>query len=75
MADFTVLGAGAMGTAVSFLLATNENEVLMWARRKEICDWINRKRENPEYIPGLIIPEKINATTDLEECVPTPKKI
>lgn len=75
MADFTVLGAGAMGTAVSYLLAYNKNEVLMWARRKEVCDRINKKRQNPEYMPGLIIPESVNATTDLEEGITTAGKI
>lgn len=75
MADFTVLGAGAMGTAVSYLLAYNKNEVLMWVRRKEICDQINKKRQNPEYMPGLIIPESVNATTDLEESITTASKI
>lgn len=75
MTDFTVLGAGAMGTAVSYLLAYNKNEVLMWARRKEICDAINKKRENPEYIPGLILPESVNAATDLEACVTTASRI
>jgi glycerol-3-phosphate dehydrogenase (NAD(P)+) len=75
MADFIVLGAGAMGTAVSCLLAYNNNEVLMWARRKEICDLINKKKQNPEYMPGLIIPESVKATTNLEECVTTASKI
>lgn len=75
MADFTVLGAGAMGTAVSYLLAYNKNEVLMWARRKEICDQINKKRQNPGYMPGLVIPESVNATTDLRESIATASKI
>jgi len=75
MVGFTVLGAGAMGTAVSYLLGYNKNEVLMWARRKEICDQINEKRQNPEYMPGLIVPESVNATTDLEESIATAGKI
>ena len=48
MSEFTVFGAGAMGTAVSYLLAYNGHDVLMWARRKEIADQINKKRENAE---------------------------
>ena len=75
MSGFTVLGSGAMGTAISYLLANNGNEVLMWARRKEICDQINKNRQNPEYLPDLIIPNSVKATTDLEESVTTASKI
>ena len=75
MGDFTILGAGAMGTAISYLLAHNGNEVIIWARRKEICNQINKDRQNPEYLPGLIIPESVKATTDLEESVTTASRI
>ena len=44
MGDYAVLGAGSMATAVSFLMASNGHEVLMWARRKEVADVINKKR-------------------------------
>ncbi len=75
MTDFTVLGAGAMGTAVSYLLACNKSHVLIWTRREKIEEYVNRRRENVEYMPGLTLPENINATTDLEECVTTTSKI
>lgn len=75
MYDFTVLGAGAMGTAISYLLANNGNEVLLWAGRKEICNQINKVRRNPEYLPDLIIPPSVRATKDLEESVTTASRI
>jgi len=75
MSEFTVFGAGAMGTAMSHLLACNGHDVFMWARRKEIADQINRKRENAEYMPTLILPENVRATTSLEECATTARRM
>ena len=75
MSGFTVFGAGAMGTAMSYLLAHNSYDVLMWARRKEIAEQINKKRENAEYMPTLILPENVRATTSLDECATTARRI
>ena len=36
-----VIGAGAMGTAISQCIAPNTNKLLLYARRKEICYDIN----------------------------------
>lgn len=75
MGDFTILGSGTMGTAISYLLAQNGNQVIMWTRRKEICNQINKYRQNPEYLPDLVIPDSVNATMDLEESVTTASRI
>jgi len=75
MSVFSVLGAGAMGTLIGYLLASNGNDVLIWARRKKICKQINEERENKEYMPGLILPERLRASDDLEECVTTSDRI
>jgi len=75
MVDFTVLGAGAMGTATSYLLASNDHEVLMWARRKKIADLINRRKMNVEYMPNVTLPKKVKATTNLRKCFEGSKKI
>jgi len=75
MADYGILGAGAMGTAMSFLIASNNYEVLMWARRKEVADAINKKRVNTEYMPQLVLPEKVKATTNIKKCVESSDKI
>lgn len=68
MVDFAVLGAGAMGTAMSYLLASNGYDVLMWARRNEIVEGINRGKVNVEYMPNIILPERVKATTNLKKC-------
>ena len=56
-----VIGTGNFGLALSNLLAIN-NEVLLYARRKEIADKINSTREHK----GQKISEKIKVIHDFE---------
>ena len=69
MPEYGILGAGAMGTAMSFLISSNNCDVLVWARRKEVADAINKKRVNMEYMPQLVLSEKVKATTDIKKCI------
>jgi glycerol-3-phosphate dehydrogenase (NAD(P)+) len=64
-----VFGSGSWGTAFSLVLADAGNEVTMWARRQELADAINDKRENLDYLPGLELPPAIRATHDPEEAL------
>ncbi|UYM05704.1 NAD(P)H-dependent glycerol-3-phosphate dehydrogenase [Solicola gregarius] len=59
-----VLGAGSWGTAFSLVLSDAGNDVHLWGRRQEVCDAINDKRENTEYLPGIVMPEGIMASHD-----------
>jgi len=58
------MGAGSWGTAFSLVLADAGNEVRMWGRRAELCDAINSTRENPDYLPGVVLPAGIAADPD-----------
>jgi glycerol-3-phosphate dehydrogenase (NAD(P)+) len=62
-----VFGAGSWGTAFSFVLADAGNQVTLWARREELCSAINETRQNPDYLPGVTLPEHVVATHDPEE--------
>ena len=61
-----VIGAGAMGTAVAQTVAPNAN-VLLYARREEICDDINNSNVNSQYFPNVKLHENIAAVCDLNE--------
>ena len=63
-----MIGAGSWGTAVAALTARNAPTVL-WARRAELADEIDRTRVNREYLPGFQLPARLRATSDLEEAV------
>jgi glycerol-3-phosphate dehydrogenase (NAD(P)+) len=69
MKKATVLGAGSFGTAVSQILATNFEEVLLWARDESAVQQINALKENAIYLPGLKLLPPIRATSNLEEAL------
>ncbi|HEY8984825.1 MAG TPA: NAD(P)H-dependent glycerol-3-phosphate dehydrogenase [Streptomyces sp.] len=64
-----VLSAGSWGTAFAVVLADAGCEVTVWARRPEVAEAINSARQNPDYFPGLELPEGIRATTDPAEAM------
>jgi glycerol-3-phosphate dehydrogenase (NAD(P)+) len=64
-----VLGSGAWGTAFGKVLADAGTDVVMWARRPELAEVVNNRRENPDYLPGIILPEGIRATSDAAEAL------
>lgn len=69
MTKVAVIGAGSWGTAFSVVLADAGNDVTLWARREDLCITINDKRENTDYLPGIALPETVNATHDAGEAL------
>jgi len=61
-----VIGAGSWGTAVAAIAAANAPTVL-WARRDELARNIDTAHENPDYLPGIRLPEALCSTSSLEE--------
>jgi glycerol-3-phosphate dehydrogenase (NAD(P)+) len=69
MSKIAVFGAGSWGTAFSIVVADGGNDVTMWARREEVAETINEKRENSDYLPGVELPPAIQATHDVEKAL------
>jgi glycerol-3-phosphate dehydrogenase (NAD(P)+) len=69
MKEISVIGAGGWGTALSVVLAQNCEKVTLWARRGELSQLIRETGQNPDYLPGVVLPENVFATSDLEEAV------
>src|SRR4029079_12368678 len=69
MTQVSVLGAGSWGTAFSLVLADAGNDVTLWARREEVCDTINQRRENTTSPRGVELPPTIVATHDTEKAL------
>ncbi|HEV2781039.1 MAG TPA: NAD(P)H-dependent glycerol-3-phosphate dehydrogenase [Actinophytocola sp.] len=61
---FAVLGSGSWGTAFAKVLADAGCEVTLWARRREVADAIEERRENPDYLPGVRLPDRLVSTSD-----------
>ncbi len=36
----------------------------LWARREEIAPVIRERHANPEYLPGVMLPDQVTATAD-----------
>lgn len=69
MADVSVIGAGSWGIALALLLAKNGNQVTVWSIVKEEIDMLNEKREHVDKLPGVLLPDDMVFTTDLEMAV------
>jgi glycerol-3-phosphate dehydrogenase (NAD(P)+) len=61
---FAVFGSGSWGTAFAKVLADAGSEVTLWARRREVAEAIEERRENPEYLPGIRLPDRLVSTSD-----------
>ena len=64
----SVLGAGSFGTTMAHLFTQNA-PTLLWCRRSEIADEINRDHRNEAYLPDHSIDPGLRATASLEEAV------
>jgi glycerol-3-phosphate dehydrogenase (NAD(P)+) len=66
-AQVGVVGAGAWGTALAQMLASDGRPVLLWAREPEVADQINAERCNRLFLPSAVLADTIRATNDLSE--------
>lgn len=60
-----VLGGGSWGTALSRLLTANGRDVRLWVRDPALAATIEEGRENPRYLPGVRLDDRIRVTADL----------
>ena len=64
-----VLGAGSWGTALASLIARNGHPTTLWGRDAATVEAIDQRHENPRYLPGIPLPERLRATTDLKRAL------
>lgn len=64
MKNITVIGSGSWGTALAIILTKHGHTVKMWARSQNAVDEINQKHTIHKYLPGIILPDTLTATTD-----------
>jgi glycerol-3-phosphate dehydrogenase (NAD(P)+) len=61
----TVLGAGSWGTALSVHLAREGRTVRLWARDPQLVAQMSATRENPQYLPGAMLPPGVTPMSAL----------
>jgi glycerol-3-phosphate dehydrogenase (NAD(P)+) len=62
-----IVGAGAWGTAVGDLVASQGSAALLWSDSAEIAKEINEKHTNERHLPGAALAPVLRATADLAE--------
>lgn len=62
-----VIGAGAWGTALAQMLASDGRDVVLWAYEPEVVQAINAEHRNPLYLPSATLAATIRATGDLAD--------
>jgi glycerol-3-phosphate dehydrogenase (NAD(P)+) len=65
----SVIGAGAWGTTMAQVLADAGNDVLLWGRNFDVIEEINTSHTNETYIPGVILPAHLRATTEISVAI------
>ncbi|MCR8660313.1 NAD(P)H-dependent glycerol-3-phosphate dehydrogenase [Paenibacillus endoradicis] len=65
----TVVVAGSWGTALAFVLASNQYDVVVWTRTEQQAEEINVNHINNKYLPNITLPSNIRATTNMEEAL------
>lgn len=66
MAKIGVIGAGSWGTALAILLHTNGHDVIAWSKNEAEVARIQTTHHYESKLPGIMIPEEISFTTDLQ---------
>lgn len=68
MAKITILGSGGWGTALAITAFDSGHDVTLWSPFPDEVEMLSKLRTNEKLLKGVIIPEKINITTDIS-CV------
>lgn len=61
-----ILGAGSWGTALAVHCARIGHEVRLWGRDPALMDEIARTRRNLQYLPEIVIADRVSATAALD---------
>jgi len=67
--QFGVIGAGAWGTAIARHLSIKGLPVRIWCYETETADRIIKDHVNSHFLPDILLPETLDATTDLLDII------
>ena len=63
----TVIGDGAWGTALALNMLKNGHHVTLWGAFPDYLDSVKQRKENYKFLPGVILPETLQISSDLSE--------
>ena len=62
-----IIGAGGWGTALASILSEKHTDVSLYVRDSELASSMRSMRVNSKYLPGVILPENLQITDNLEQ--------
>ena len=69
MQKMCVIGAGSWGSALALSLHKNNHKVFMWTRDVEQVEEIHKTKINSKFLPGVVFPEDLIVSNDLQEVI------
>jgi glycerol-3-phosphate dehydrogenase (NAD(P)+) len=69
MSSVAIIGAGSWGTALAVALAGLGHSVRLWAYESSVAECIRERRENPIFLPGIVLADSILPTNSLPEAL------
>ena len=64
-----VIGDGGWGTTLAILLNNKKYSVTIWSVSRDYAEYLDKKRFNPKFLPGVRISKGIEITSDLKNAV------
>lgn len=69
MSKITVIGDGGWGTCLAVHLANRGHEVVLWGAFPQYVAEMQRKRENPKFLPGVPFPNSLVLTGRIDQAL------
>jgi glycerol-3-phosphate dehydrogenase (NAD(P)+) len=63
-----IIGAGGWGTALAALWGKDGRDILLWGNNAQRAHRLQERRENSDYLPGVILPPSVRVTSNLIDC-------
>jgi glycerol-3-phosphate dehydrogenase (NAD(P)+) len=67
--SISVLGDGGWGTTLAILLSRKGFKVSLWGAFQQYAAYLDKKRINSKFLPGIKIPSDINIISDLSVAI------
>jgi len=67
--NISVIGDGGWGTTLAILLSKKGHPITLWGAFSDYTAYLNKKRVNTKFLPGITIPKEIKITSDLKEAL------
>jgi len=67
--DISILGDGGWGTTLAILLFQKGFSVSLWGAFEDYASYLDKKRINTKFLPGIKIPKEIKITSDLNNAI------